>query len=246
MSVSETPCRVLAVIAAAGSGSRMKSGVNKQFLAIDGVPVVARTFCAFADHPRVDAIVVVASPGEEARMAELCESYATARIRAVVTGGATRQESVRNGLLAAMAEESSPIDTTIPTVLLVHDGARPFVSDEVIDRCIDGALAHGVCAAAVPVKDTLKVVDADGAVVATPDRAGLRAVQTPQAFRLPELRRALQHAEATGFVGTDDVSLAEAAGLPVRLVDGDYRNIKITTPEDLAVARALVREGRTR
>lgn len=241
MSVSETPCRVLAVIPAAGTGSRMKSNGNKQFLSIEGVPVVARTFCAFADHPRVDAIVVVASPGEEARMREVCASYASARILAVATGGATRQESVRRGVEAALAEDSAPIDAAIPTVVLIHDGARPFVSDETIGRCIDGALAHGVCAAAMPVKDTVKVVDAERKVRATPERATLWGVQTPQAFRLPELRKSLAHAEATGFEGTDDVSLAEAAGLPVVLVEGDYRNIKITTPEDLEVAKALVR-----
>lgn len=241
MSVSDTPCRVLAVLPAAGTGSRMKTAVSKQFLSIDGIPVVARTFCAFADHPRVDAIVVVASAGEEATMRTLCQSFAPARIRAVVTGGATRQESVRRGLEAAMAEEASPIDTSIPTVILIHDGARPFVTADIIDRCIDGALEHGVCAAAVPVKDTVKIVDGSRRVLSTPDRASLWAVQTPQAYLLPALRKALLHADETGFVGTDDTSLAEAAGIPVRLVEGDYRNIKITTPEDLTVAHALAR-----
>jgi 2-C-methyl-D-erythritol 4-phosphate cytidylyltransferase len=224
----------------------MKAGVNKQFLAIDGIPVVARTFCAFADHPRVDGVVVVATAGEEPAMRTLCDGYAPGRIHAVVTGGATRQESVRRGLEAMLAGMSASIDPEVPTVVLIHDGARPFVTAETIDRCIDGALLHGACAAAVPVKDTIKVVDASMRVLSTPDRASLWAVQTPQAFLLPVLLRALRNAAETGFVGTDDTSLAEAAGIPVMLVEGDYANIKITTPEDLPAAHALARERRAR
>ena len=245
MSASDAPCRVLAVLPAAGTGSRMKTSVNKQFLSIDGVPLVARTFCAFADNPRVDAIVVVASAGEEKSMRALCEEYAPGRILSVVTGGATRQESVRRGLEAVLAFDAGPIDAEIPTVVLIHDGARPFVTDKVIDRCIDGALKYGVSVAATPIIDTVKVVDGSMQVRSTPDRSTLWAVQTPQAFLLPLLQRALRHAAESGFVGTDDASLAEAAGIPVHLVEGDYRNIKITTPKDLPIAEVLAR-SRTR
>jgi 2-C-methyl-D-erythritol 4-phosphate cytidylyltransferase len=241
MSASEAPRRVLAVIPAAGTGSRMKSAVNKQFLSIDGVPVVARTFCAFADHAGVDAIVVVASAGAERTMRALCEEYAPGRVLAVVTGGPTRQDSVRRGLEALLAADAGPIDTQIPTVVLIHDGARPFVSDALIDRCIAGALRFGACAAAVPVKDTIKVVDGSLRVLSTPDRTTLWAVQTPQAFLLTVLQKALRHVADSGFIGTDDTSLAEAAGIPVHLVEGDYDNLKITTPEDLRAAQGLAR-----
>jgi len=223
----------------------MRSSVNKQFLAIDGVPVVARTFCAFADLDAVDAIVVVASPGEERRMLALCEEYAPGRVNAVVTGGATRQDSVRNGLEALLEVDAGPIDSGIETVVLIHDGARPFVSPEVIARCIEGAMRYGACAAAVPVKDTVKVVDAERRVLSTPDRATLWAVQTPQAFRLSVLQKALRHVADSGFAGTDDTSLAEEAGIPVHLVEGDYANLKITTPEDLPAAE-LYALGRKR
>jgi 2-C-methyl-D-erythritol 4-phosphate cytidylyltransferase/2-C-methyl-D-erythritol 2,4-cyclodiphosphate synthase len=222
------------IIPAAGSGSRMETARPKQFLALAGVPVLARTLRAVLDHPKIDAAAAVLPPDQLQSGAELLLPFlspAQQKKLLFTAGGASRQESVRNGLAALPAD----IDR-----VLVHDGARPLVTAAIIDRCIAGLDAHGAVIAAVPVKDTLKEVAADGAALRTVDRERLWQAQTPQGALRSLLEQACQQAEADGFVGTDEASLLERAGIPVSVVMGGEQNLKITRPEDMALAAALI------
>lgn len=207
--------QVCAMILAAGSSSRM--GFDKLFYPLDGQPVLAHSLRAMEKHPLVGSIVLVAGEGnldKVQKLAQSCKKPAT-----VVRGGATRAESVLNGLEKAVGE-----------YVAIHDGARPFVSEEVITAAIEGAIRTGAAAPAVPVKDTIKA--AAGALVDfTPPREKLYAVQTPQVFRLENYRKALETVRDDSI--TDDCQLFERAGLPVELTKGDYANYKLTTPEDL-------------
>ena len=219
-----------AVIAAAGSSSRM-GGVDKIFALLEGRAVLAHSVAAFEAHPRVGAAVVVLHPDSVERGRDLAREMGWSKVAGVVAGGGRRQDSVAAGL-DALPNECHWV--------LVHDGARPCVTGDVIDRGIDAAEACGVAVAATPVKDTIKVVDAGGVVVETPDRAALWAVQTPQVFRL-DLLRAAYAGNDTDV--TDDAALVEQMGHAVKVFQGSYDNIKVTTPEDLDVAAALLRRA---
>ncbi len=215
------------VLLAGGSGSRMGAGRNKVLLPLCGVPVIARSALAFA--PLVQQLIVVCRPGEEQAISDALKSvHMQARL---VPGGETRQDSVWYGL-SALPEDCDYV--------LIHDGARCLVDVATIRRCMEAAENTGASVAAVPLVDTVKQVDAQEQVVSTPDRAALRAVQTPQGFQTQLIRRAHLLARATGFVGTDDASLVERLGQPVQLVLGDRRNIKLTTPEDMLMAETLL------
>lgn len=219
-----------AVVAAGGSSRRM-GGENKLTAFLDGVPVLARTLLALDGASLVDEIVVAVREEDLVATADLCKIYAVTKPVKIVRGGATRLESVRAALLEC--RESAAF-------LAVHDGARPLAEPELIDRVI--ALAHNTNAAApaVPVKDTIKIVR-ENVVERTPDRASLRAVQTPQAFDAQLLRAALQSAQTSGIDVTDDCSAVELLGKEVYLTNGSYENIKITTPEDMLLAAELLR-----
>lgn len=154
------------------------------------------------------------------------------KVSAIVGGGTTRQESVYNGL-CAVSDGSD--------VVLIHDGARPFIDDDLIARCISGVVDFDACAAAVPVKDTIKRVDCSGFVMETPNREELWAVQTPQAFRFGLVMKAHRQALKDGFTGTDDAMLVERLGVPLKLVQGSYSNFKITTPEDIIAGEAQLK-----
>jgi 2-C-methyl-D-erythritol 4-phosphate cytidylyltransferase len=221
-----------AVVVAAGRGTRMGAADRKTFLPLAGKPVVVHALEAL-EAAGVAEIVLVAAAEDAERAEALCREYGLSAVRRVVPGGAERPHSVREGLLALGAEWA-----------IVHDGARPLVAPGVIRRCVEAARRAGGAVAAVPVKDTIKLADAAGMVEATPDRSRLWAVQTPQVFRRADLLRAIDAALADGFVATDDASAAERLGIPVQLVMGDYRNIKITTPEDLELAELWL-GGRT-
>ncbi len=211
------------IIAAAGSGTRMGSAVPKQFLVTGGMPVVVRAAAAFGGHPSVDDIVVVTDGAHVDTCAALLRAHnITAR---VTEGGSTRQESVRLGLGAL------PSDTRY---VLIHDGARPYVKKEVIDRVLEGTARAGACVPCVPVKDTIrqKTPGAPGRSE-TLDRSGLFAVQTPQGFLYDVIADAHEKALAKGFTGTDDSVLCEEAGHEVLMCEGDNVNIKITTPDDV-------------
>lgn len=217
-----------AVIAAAGSSSRM-GGRDKLAEPLDGIPVILRTLAAVEAVPEIREIVVVTREDrveEYRRLLGQCS-----RLRAVVPGGSTRQESVRNGVRALSPD---------CTLAAIHDGARPLVTPEVFARCIEAARSCGAATAAVPVKDTIKLVDEAGRVLDTPDRSRLWAVQTPQIFDRERYLRAAEEAERRGLSCTDDCQLFEAMGWEVQLVMGDYRNLKLTTPEDFLAAGAYL------
>lgn len=217
-----------AVIAAAGSSSRM-GGRDKLAEPLDGIPVILRTLAAVEAVPEIREIVVVTREDrveEYRRLLGQCS-----RLRAVMPGGSTRQESVRNGVRALSPD---------CTLAAIHDGARPLVTPEVFARCIEAAQSCGAATAAVPVKDTIKLADEAGRVLDTPDRSRLWAVQTPQIFDRERYLRAAEEAERRGLSCTDDCQLFEAMGWEVQLVMGDYRNLKLTTPEDFLAAGAYL------
>jgi 2-C-methyl-D-erythritol 4-phosphate cytidylyltransferase len=219
--------RVAVVIPAGGSGRRM-GGALKPFLVLGGEPVLARCVRPFLDRADVVAVIVALPPLLHA--APPAWLMADHRV-AIVVGGAERGDSVRNALAAVPADAD---------VVLVHDAARPLVSPAVIERCVAAAAAGRSVIAAVAVVDTIKVVDGDGVVVNTPDRARLRAAQTPQAFPAAVLRDAYDRAAAAGIAATDDAALVARFGVVVGTVAGAVENLKITTAADLALAEALL------
>ena len=223
-----------AIVAAAGTSSRM--GENKLLLPLDGIPVLARTLQNLNAAELVDEIVIAAREEDLLSFGDLCKIYGITKPVKIVRGGATRLESVLAASLECREDAA---------YLAVHDGARPLAAPELIDGVI--ALAHRTNAAApaVPVKDTIKVVR-DGRVESTPDRALLRAVQTPQVFDAQLLRAALQSAQTLGAEITDDCSAVERLGKEVYLTEGSYENIKITTPEDMLLACELLRRREER
>lgn len=225
--------RVIALIPAAGMGTRMNAGINKQYLKLDGMPIVARTIEVFDEAPFVDDIYVI-TPEEEIPYCRehVVEKYAYIKVRDVVPGGKERQNSVMNGLRAIRSPEADDI-------IIIHDGVRPFITLEIIEQSIEAARSRGGAVVAVPAKDTIKIVR-DNVIRETPARETLWQAQTPQTFRYDVVRRAHDQAEADGFLGTDDSSLVERIGGTVALVMGDYRNIKITTPEDMHLAHSIL------
>ena len=218
-----------AVIVAAGSASRM-GGIDKVMAPLGGEPMILRTVRNFQNCDAISEIVVVTRPDLMETIMDLCRGYS--KLKTVVAGGKSRQESVSLGLDALSKEMK---------LVAVHDGARPFADWQLIDRCVRAAHSYSAAAPAIPVKDTIKVVE--GRIVkSTPDRATLYAVQTPQVFDFDLLRGALIKAEADGAAVTDDCSAVELMGMNVKIVEGDERNIKVTTPMDLKIAEMLLEE----
>jgi 2-C-methyl-D-erythritol 4-phosphate cytidylyltransferase len=218
-----------AVIVAAGSASRM-GGIDKVMAELKGEPMIVRTVRTFQECDAISEIVIVTRPDLIVPISNLCRDFP--RVKAVVAGGKSRQESVSLGLNALSGKVK---------LAAVHDGARPFADWQLIDRCVRAANTYGAAAPAIPVKDTIKVVE--GRVVkSTPDRATLFAVQTPQVFDFDLLRGALIKAEADGAAVTDDCSAVERMGMSIKIVEGDERNIKITTPLDLKLAEMLLED----
>lgn len=218
-----------AVIVAAGSASRM-GGIDKVMVPLQGEPMILRTARTFENCDAVKEIVIVTREDLIGPITELCAGLT--KVRSVVKGGGSRQESVKLGLLAFSKEVQ---------LAAVHDGARPLVSMELIDKTIRAAHTYGAAAPAIPVKDTIKVYEG-GFIAATPDRSTLRAVQTPQVIDRDLLLGALEKAEQDGTAVTDDCSAAEHIGMRVRLVEGEERNLKVTTPLDLKIAELLLEE----
>ena len=218
-----------AVIVAAGTASRM-GGIDKVMAQLKGEPMIARTVRTFQECDAVSEIVIVTREDLIIPITNLCREMP--KVKAVVAGGSSRQESVGLGLNALSRNVK---------LAAVHDGARPLITWQVIDRTVRAANSYGAAAPAIPVKDTIKAVE--GRVVKnTPDRATLFAVQTPQVFDFDLLRGALKKAEATGGAVTDDCSAVELMGMSVKIVEGDERNIKVTTPMDLKIAEMLLEE----
>ena len=222
---------VCAVIVAAGSSQRM-GGQNKLLLPLAGAPVLAHTLRAFEKCAAVRDIVLVCREQDILPYTELARSYGVGKLRTVTRGGDSRTASVLAGLRAAPADAA---------LVAVHDGARPLVSEAVITEAVCAAAEHGAAAPVVPVKDSIKRI-ADGKIAADVPRDTLAAVQTPQVFRRELLLRALEDAARSGRSFTDDCAAVEAMGQAVQATHGSYENIKITTPEDILVAQALLQK----
>ena len=218
-----------AVIVAAGSASRM-GGIDKVMAPLNGEPMIARTVRAFQNCDAISEIVVVTREDLILPITSLCADMD--KVKAVVAGGSSRQESVHLGLNALSGKCK---------LAAIHDGARPLISWQVIDRVVRAANTYGAAAPAIPVKDTIKVVQG-GVVKETPDRASLQAVQTPQVFDFDILRGALKKAKQDGAQVTDDCSAVERIGLTVKIVEGEERNLKVTTPMDLKIAALYLEE----
>jgi 2-C-methyl-D-erythritol 4-phosphate cytidylyltransferase/2-C-methyl-D-erythritol 2,4-cyclodiphosphate synthase len=234
------PIKAAVIIPAAGSGSRMGLSTPKQFHELAGQPILVRTVRAFHRPGEIDTIVLPVPAAMRSLVEDMAARFKLAPKGGnlfIVNGGRTRQDSVRAGL------DALPAGTE---VVLVHDGARPLVSAEIIEACLQEAAHSGAAMAAIPVIDTLKAVSLDRVIERTVDRQGLWQAQTPQAARVSLLQAAYAAAEETGFVGTDEASLLERIGCPVTVVDGSKKNLKITHPEDLLVAEAILMQSEHR
>ena len=218
-----------AVIVAAGTASRM-GGIDKVMAELGGEPMIVRSVRTFQNCDAIRQIVVVTRPDLIPKITDLCAGFS--KVSAVVAGGADRPESVENGLNALSDQVR---------LAAIHDGARPFVTNEVIDRTVRAAHSYSAAAPGIPVKDTVKQVQG-GVVANTPDRATLQAIQTPQVFDADLLQGALKNAREKQIPITDDCSAVEQLGMSVRIVEGDERNIKVTTPMDLKIAALLLEE----
>ena len=246
--------KISVIIAAAGSGKRMGGGLNKQYIVLDGMPVLARSVAVFERNPLIDEIVIVVKAGEEDRCRrDIVEAFGFEKVSRVVAGGSERQYSVK----AALGAVDAGCD-----IVLIHDGARPLVSDETVDAVIFACYETGAAVPAVSVKDTIKEVQQEKPACAaggsgegcesrltvrgTPDRSRLRAVQTPQGFDRALLEEAYGLLDRDGgAVVTDDASLVEALGHPVAVVEGEEINIKITTPSDVKKAEIMMGDIKT-
>ncbi|WP_102349366.1 2-C-methyl-D-erythritol 4-phosphate cytidylyltransferase [Bacillus sp. Marseille-P3661] len=221
------------VIPAAGQGKRMNAGMNKQFIKLNDVPVIIHTLNVFNSDSDCKGIVLVANKDEIQSFNELIQEHNVSKVIDIVEGGKERQHSVFNGLKALNGADD---------IVLIHDGARPFVKHATIHKLVEAAVNYDSAIVAVPVKDTIKSVK-DGIVEKTMERSSLWSVQTPQAFRLALILKAHEQAEDERYLGTDDASLVEIIGKPVHIVMGDYENIKLTTPEDLVYGEAILKRN---
>lgn len=209
----------------------MQANCNKQYLSLKNRPILAYTLEVFENHPAIEEIVVVVGLDEFDLCREMVIEPGKLKKVKMTAGGTTRQQSVYAGLCALDASTD---------MVLIHDGARPFADNALLNRCIQETAEYHATIAAVPAKNTIKQVSKEGIVEATPDRQFLWEVQTPQSFDYKLIVEAHKKARADGVEGTDDAFLVERLGIPVKVVEGRYDNIKITTPEDLAIAESLI------
>lgn len=221
---------VTAIFPAAGASRRMGAATNKIFLELGGESILVRTLKTFSQSARINFLVVVTNEVET--VTKILNSTPDLKPFAVTAGGSERQYSIANGLKLVPAATE---------IILVHDAARPLVNLETIEKVIDAAEKFGGAIAAVPEKNTIKIIDAEGFVKSTPPRADLVAVQTPQGFRKEILLRAYEQAAVDKFLGTDDASLVERIGGKIKIVQSSYQNIKITTPEDIQIAETFLK-----
>lgn len=223
---------VVVIIVAAGGGTRMRSQVNKHLLPLAGKPVIARTLAAFQRCQQIDAIVLVASNATRPAYRDIIDEYTITKVGHIVLGGATRQDSVYNGLQTVTGDG----------IVLIHDGARPLIAQAEIAAVIRDADAYGAAVVAAPAKDTT-IRARDSFIEAQLDRSTLWQVQTPQGFKAAIIRAAHEAARRDGVQATDDAGLVTRLGGTVKITKGSYDNIKITTPEDLVIAEALLGRG---
>lgn len=218
-----------AIIVAAGDSTRMGYKLSKQLIPINGHAAIEYTLKAFQNSPKIDEIIVVARPVDIDDIAHVAFDFR--KVTTVTAGGATRMESVRKGVHAADKRT---------THYAIHDGARILITPAQIERVLDAAYDCGAAALGTPVTDTVKVVDESGMILTTPDRSSMWAVQTPQVFERGMYQRAMDHAVENQLEVTDDCAMVEAIGERVRVIRGEYSNIKLTTPVDLTVAEAIL------
>ncbi|MBU5678162.1 2-C-methyl-D-erythritol 4-phosphate cytidylyltransferase [Alkaliphilus sp. MSJ-5] len=222
-----------AIIVAAGKGRRMGREYNKQYILLGNKPIVAHTIEVFEDSSLIDEIILVVGKGEVDLVKQIIiEKYNFKKVISIVEGGERRQDSVYNGLRA--------IDNNC-NIVLIHDGARPFITNNIIEEGIEVANKTGACIAAVPVKDTIKVSNESMDVVNTPNRETLWAVQTPQAFKYQLVMNAYEKLQNSNIEATDDAMIIERLGYTVKIIKGSYENIKITTPEDLILGEGILK-----
>ncbi|MDZ4184091.1 MAG: 2-C-methyl-D-erythritol 4-phosphate cytidylyltransferase [Desulfuromonadales bacterium] len=228
--------KTLAIVPAGGSGRRMGADKPKQYLSLAGSPILVHTLKALHASPAIAEIYLV-TPSDDMTYAEtlLKQECPFEKITRIIAGGPTRQDSTRNGILASGDEHG---------ILLIHDGVRPFITADLIERVIRAATLEGAAIAAVPVRETVKKLGEDHRLT-TINREDLWLAQTPQAFRRDIIWKAHEDALKNGILATDDAALVERMGIAVKLVQGAWDNIKITTPEDLALAELLVKKGKT-
>ena len=224
-----------AVIVAAGKGKRMGTEISKQFLPLCGKEILAHSVEKFEKAEKIRDIILVTGEDSLQDVQDMTQEYGWEKIRSIVAGGKERQDSVWNGLQEVSADAE---------IVLIHDGVRPFVTEDILNLSMETAMEMGGCVAGVPAKDTIKVCNSENIAVDTPDRSTLWQIQTPQTFRRELIMKAYEQAKEDGFVGTDDASLAEYSGYPVKVIMGSYRNIKITTKEDLLIGEAFLKEER--
>jgi 2-C-methyl-D-erythritol 4-phosphate cytidylyltransferase len=226
--------KAAAIIPAAGSGERMGSSIKKPYIILQGMPLLSHTLRVFAEAPDIAELIVTVNPGQEDYCRkQVVEGCAIAKPVTVVAGGSRRQDSVRNGL----ASISGSVD-----LIMIHDGARPFVTVQMIKDALEITRLKRATTMAVPVKDTAAMVAKDTAVIErTLERDCLYLIQTPQTFERELICEAHRRAWAEGFAGTDDASLVERLGVPVSVIMGSYDNIKITTQEDMLFAEAILK-----
>lgn len=232
--------KIAAICLAAGQGKRMESKVQKQYLLIEDKPVLYYALKAFQDSPVEEVVLVVGAGEEEYCKKEIVDKYEFTKVKAIVAGGKERYHSVFHGLQAIKDAD----------YVLIHDGARPFLTQEIIERCIDGAKEYKACVAGMPVKDTIKLADGDQNIESTPERSRVWMIQTPQAFEYPLIKEAYSiligqenQGIKTSIPVTDDAMVVEYfLNKKVHLVYGSYENIKITTPEDMRIAEVFVRK----
>jgi len=223
--------RVSCIVPSAGRGRRLGRGKEKPFLKLNGKPIISHTLSALQNSPSIDDIIVVVSPSKVKECRGIVKKYNIKKVRSVIPGGRMRYDSVKNGLKNLKAAD----------FVLIHDGARPFIDKKTIKNVLKAARSRGAAISAIPSKQTLKSVGRKLIIDNTPDRKRIWEAQTPQAFRKELILEAYDKAKTNR--ATDDSSLAEALGYKVKVVKGSYRNIKITTPEDLELAKLLSRRA---
>ena len=222
-----------AIIVSAGKGQRFMEGRKKQFFLLADKPILTHTLDKFENCPLIDSILLVVGQEDmDYCLKEIIEKNRYRKISQIVPGGKRRQDSVKNGMDALSRDAN---------IVVIHDGVRPFVTREMIEDSIHSAQRFGAVVMAMPVKETIKMANADGTVLKTLDRESLWQIQTPQTFQAHVIKEAYQKATENGFVGTDDASLVERLGMKVHILPGSYTNIKITTPEDLILANLFLR-----
>ncbi len=226
------------IIVAGGSGLRMASDKKKQYLQIHEIPILTHTLKTFDQTPQINNIILVVPADDQVYcQSKIIDPYNFKHPIHIIAGGEKRQDSVFNGLSFLKKQEKISADA----IVLIHDGVRPFVNDEIITRCIQGATQNGACIPVVKLTDTIKEIKQDSMINKTRDREHLCSAQTPQAFKLDLIITAFEYANKNSFTGTDDASIVENFGKPVAVCEGSKLNIKITTPDDLILGNYILK-----